>query len=47
MDIALLIICIIWILLFGLYVFMLVKTSMDDVKAKKLENEQMNKNGTA
>ena len=44
MDIAILIICIIGILLFGLYVFMIVKTSMDDVKAKKLE-EQMNKNG--
>jgi hypothetical protein len=43
MDIALLIICIIGILLFGLYVFMIVKTSMDDVKAKK--QEEINKKG--
>jgi len=45
-DIALVVICVIGILLFGLYIFMIVKTSMDDVKAKKLE-EQINKTGKA
>lgn len=51
MDIALTVICVLGILLFGLYLFVMIKTSMDDVKAKKLEKlemeQQLNKNGKA
>jgi hypothetical protein len=46
MDLALTIICVLGILLFGIYIFAMIKTSRDDVKAKKLENE-MRKNGQA
>jgi hypothetical protein len=46
MDLALIIICVLGVLLFGLYFFMIVKTSRDDQKAKKLE-EQTHKNGKA
>jgi hypothetical protein len=47
MDIALLIISIIGGLLFLLYIFMIIKTSRDDYKAKKLEEQQPNQNGKA
>jgi len=43
MDTGLIIFCIIGVLLFILYVFLLIKTSYDDQKAKKLE--EMSKNG--
>lgn len=45
MDLALTIICVLGILLFILYIFVIIKTSRDDIKTKKME-EQMNKNGS-
>jgi len=45
MDTGLIIFCAIGVLLFILYVFLLIKTSHDDQKAKKLQD--MSKNGNS
>ena len=44
MEFSLIAICVIGVVMFGAYMFFIVKTSMDDVKEKKLE-EELRKNG--